>query len=110
MQGGLADIWKEKILENLEESLLEYETVGKFLADIREKFGEDNEEILKMAELKKLEQGEKIIGKFFQEFMRVVRGSRYKGRLLVKKFKKEINRMIHQKLIESERQPSSIKQ
>ena len=30
MQGGLADMWKENTLEDLEVGLLEYETVGEF--------------------------------------------------------------------------------
>jgi len=47
---------------------------------------------------------------FVQEFKRMKRGSRYKGRPLVEKFKRGINIMIHQRLMESEQQPSSIKQ
>ena len=41
--------------------MLEYETVGKFLADIRKEFGGEDEELVKVAELKRLEQGEKIM-------------------------------------------------
>lgn len=55
VQGGLANMWKENILENLEGGLLEYEIVGEFLADIRKEFEEDNEEMVKVAELKRLE-------------------------------------------------------
>jgi len=36
---------------------LEYETVREFLADIRKEFGGENEESVKVAELKRLEQG-----------------------------------------------------
>ena len=39
------------MLEDLEEGLLEYETVGKFLADIKREFGEGDEESIKVAEL-----------------------------------------------------------
>jgi len=39
-----------------------------------------------------------------------VRGSRYKERLLIEKFKKGIDRMIKRKLIEAERPPTSIEQ
>jgi len=39
----------------LERELLKYETVGKFLADIRKEFGGDNEKTLKVAELKRVE-------------------------------------------------------
>ena len=35
--------------------MLEYETVGKFLADIRKEFGGGDEELVKVAELKRLE-------------------------------------------------------
>ena len=55
------DIWKENTLKDLEEELLEYETVGKFLADIRKEFGGGDEELVKVAELKRLEQGEKTM-------------------------------------------------
>jgi len=45
-----------------------------------------------------------------QEFKRVVRGSRYEGRPLVKEFKKKINGEIRRKLMEAENLPASIKQ
>ena len=35
MQGELADVWKENVLEDLKEEALEYESVGKFLAAIK---------------------------------------------------------------------------
>ena len=47
---------------------------------------------------------------FVQEFRRVVRRSGYKRRPLVEEFKRDINRIICQKLIESEQQSSSIEQ
>jgi len=45
---------------------------------------------------------------FVQEFKRVVRGSRYEGRLLVEEFKRGVNGVIWRKLMEAENQPSSI--
>jgi len=68
MQGGLADVWKENTLKDLKEGLLEYETVGEFLADIRKKFGGGDEKLTKVTELKMLEQESKIIEEFVQEF------------------------------------------
>ena len=38
VQGGLADIWKENMLEDLEGGLLEYKTVGEFLAEKKKEF------------------------------------------------------------------------
>jgi len=51
----LADIWKENILKDLEVGLLEYETVGEFLMNIRKEFGEGEEKSVKVAELRRLE-------------------------------------------------------
>ena len=95
MQGGLVDIWKENMLEDLEGELLEYENVGEFLADIRKEFGGGDEKSVKVAELRRLEQRGKTIEKFIQEFRRAARESRYEGRLLVEEFKRRINGTIH---------------
>jgi len=38
VQGRSANVWKENTLEDLEGRLLEYETVGEFLANIRKEF------------------------------------------------------------------------
>ena len=48
-------MWKENVLEDLEEWLLEYETVEEFLAEIRKEFGEGDKESVKVAELRRLE-------------------------------------------------------
>jgi len=80
------------------------------LVDIKREFGERDKEVVKVAELKKLEQGRKTMEEFIQEFRRVARGSGYEGRSLVEEFKRGINGTIHQRLIKSEWQPSSIEQ
>ena len=80
---------------------MEYETVGEFLAYIKKKFGEKDKEMVKVTELKRIEQKGKTIEEFVQEFRRVARDSRYKGRLLVKEFKKGMNGNICQRLIKS---------
>ena len=56
MQGSLANIWKENILENLEVGVLEYEIIGEFLANLMKEFGEGDKEVVKVAKLKRLEQ------------------------------------------------------
>jgi len=43
------------VLENLETGVLEYETVGEFLVDIKKEFGGGDKELVKTTELKKLE-------------------------------------------------------
>ena len=65
--------------------------------------------MVKVTELRRLEQEGKTIEKFVQELRRVVRRSRYEGRLLIEEFKRRINRIIYQRLIKAECQPSSIK-
>jgi len=89
-------------LEDLEGEILEYETVGKFLADIKKEFGRGDEEIVKMVELKRLEQGRRTIEEFVQKFRRATKESGYEGRSLIEEFKQGINGTICQRLMESE--------
>ena len=95
-------------MEDLKVGLLESEIAEKFLTDIRKEFGGGDEESVKVVELKRLEQGEKTIKEFVQEFKRAARESRYEGRPLVEEFKRGINAMIYWRLMKSEWQPSSI--
>ena len=81
------NIWKENILEDLEGGLLEYKTVGEFLADIKKKFGGGDEELVKVAELQRLEQGSRMMEELIQEFRRAAKESRYEGCPLIKEFK-----------------------
>ena len=92
--GGSADIWKKNILEDLKGDSLEYETPGKFLADMKKKFGGGDEETVKVVKLKRIEQRRKTIEEFVQEFQRAARGSEYEGRPLVEEFKRGMNGTI----------------
>jgi len=56
VQGGVADVWKEIVIKDLEIRILEFETVGKFLEEIKKKFGGEVEELKKVTELKEVEQ------------------------------------------------------
>ena len=75
------------MLEDLEGELLEYETIEEFLTDIKRKLGGGDKESVKVAELQRLEQKNKTMEKFMQEFRRAVRKSRYEGRPLIEEFK-----------------------
>ncbi len=79
----------------MEGELLEYKIVGEFLENIKREFGGGDEETVKVAELKRLEQKKRIMEEFVQEFRRVVREYGYKEKLLVEKFKREMNGTIH---------------
>jgi len=63
---------------------------------------------MKVAELRKLEQGGRTMEEFMQEFKRAARESRYEGRPLVEEFKKGMNGGIQRKLMESENLLASI--
>ena len=102
IQGGSVDIWKENVMEELETGEMEYETVEEFLISLKKEFGSGEEESVKVAELRKLEQGERTMEEFVQEFKRAARGSGYEGRLLVEEFKRGMNGAIQRKLMEAE--------
>jgi len=97
-------------MENLESKSLSYAMVGKFLSDLKEEFNGGDDNIIKVTELKKVEQGSKIMEKFVQEFRRVVRESEYEERLLIEEFKRGMNKMIRRKSTETEQLSRSIKQ
>ena len=106
--GGSADVWKENVIEESESGEIKYETAEEFLMSLKKEFGGGGDELVKAAELRKLEQGGRMMEEFVQEFKRVARGSGYEGRPLVKEFKREINGGIRRKLIEVENLPASI--
>ena len=98
------------MLEELEAGELEFETVGEFLAEIKKEFGGGKEELVKVVELRKIEQGSRTMEEFVQEFKKAARGSGYEGRPLVEEFKRGINGAIRRKLMEAENQPGFIEQ
>ena len=80
------------------------------MAGLKKEFGEEDEKTVKKAELKRLEQGERMMEEFVQELRRAVRESGYEGRPLVEEFKRGMSRTIKRKLMEVERPPTSIEQ
>ena len=89
---------------------VEYKSAGEFLAGLKREFGGGDKKVVKVAKLRKLEQEERTMEEFIQEFRRVARGSGYEGCPLIEEFKRSMNTMIRRRLIEAERQPSSIEQ
>jgi len=81
-------------LEDLEIGLLEYEIAREFLAEIKKEFEGGDKEVVKVAELRRLEQREKIMEEFVQEFRKAARKSGYERRPLVEEFKRDVNRII----------------
>ena len=74
--------------------ILNYTIVREFLSDLKEEFSGEDNKIMKAAELKKVEQGNKTMNELVQEFRRVVRGSGYERQPLIEEFKREMNEVI----------------
>jgi len=104
------DIWKENVMEKLEVGEVEYESVEEFLTSLRKEFRGGEEESVKAAELRKLEQEGRTMEEFIQEFKRAARGSGYEGRPLMEEFKRGMNGGIQRKSMESENPLTSIEQ
>ena len=66
--------------------------------------------MVRVAELRKVEQGGRTMEEFVQEFKRAVRESGYERRPLVEEFKRGMNRGIRRKLMEAENLLASIEQ
>jgi len=77
---------------------------------IRNEFGETLEEERKVEQLQTIEQGERTYDKYVQEFEKVARGSGYKGRPLIKEFKRGSNGAIRRKLAKAEEPLSTIEE
>ena len=77
---------------------------------LRKEFGRGEEESVKAAELRKLEQGGRTMEEFVQKFKRAVRENRYEGWPLVEEFKRGMNKGIRRKLMEVENPLVSIEQ
>ena len=65
VQRGSADVWKENMMDELESGEVEYELVEEFLTCLKKEFGGGKEELVKVVELRKMEQG----GKTMEEFV-----------------------------------------
>ena len=55
VQGGSADVWKENVMEELESGEVEYESVEEFLTVLKKEFGGGEEELVKAAEIRRIE-------------------------------------------------------
>ena len=62
---------------------MEYKFVEEFLTSLKREFGGREEESVKVAKLRKLEQEGRTMEEFVQEFKRAARGSEYERRPLM---------------------------
>ena len=66
------------MLEDLKAEEVEFWLSGEFLLELKKEFEGRDKELVKVAELKRIEQGGKIMEEFVQEFKRAARESGYK--------------------------------
>jgi len=85
--GGIAEAWKDNLLDKLAKEESEVDLAEQLFAKIRNNFGEISEEERKIEQLRTIEQGGRICNKYVQEFKKVARRSSYEGRPLIKEFK-----------------------
>jgi len=108
VQGGVAEAWKDNLLDKLAKGELEVDTVEKLFTKIRNDFRETSEEERKIEQLRTIEQVGRTCNEYVQEFKKVARGSGYKGQPLIEEFKRGLNRAIKRKLAEAEEPPTTI--
>jgi len=110
VQGGVAEAWKDNLLDKLSKGKSEIETVEELFGKIRNKFGKTAEEERKIEQLRMIEQGEKTCNEYVQEFKKVVRESSYKGQSLIEEFKRGLSRALKRKLAEVENPSHTIEE
>jgi len=108
VQGGVAEVWKDNLLDELAKEKSEIKMTEGLFTKIRNKFGEISEEERKVKQLRTIEQGGRTCNEYVQEFKKVTRGGSYEGRPFIKEFKRGLNRAIRRKLAEAEELPSTI--
>jgi len=102
VQGGVAEAWKDNLMDELAKGESEVETVEQLFSKIRNDFGEMSEEERKIEQLQTIEQGGRTCDEYIQEFKKVTRGSGYEGRPLIEEFKRGLSGTIRRKLAEVE--------
>ena len=60
----LADIWKENLLKDLKLRKVKFGSTRKFLLELKKEFRGGDEELVKVAKLKRIEQEKKTIKEF----------------------------------------------
>ena len=78
VQGGVAEAWKDNLLDKLSKRKSEVEMTEELFSKMRNEFGETAEEERKVEQLRTIEQRRKTCNKYVQEFKKIARGSKYK--------------------------------
>jgi len=110
VQGGIAEAWKDNLLDELAKEESEVESAEQLFTKIRNNFGETSEEERKIEQLRTIEQRGRLCDKYVQEFKKVTRRSGYERRPLIEEFKRGLNGAIRRKLAEAEELPTTIRE
>ena len=108
VQRGIAEAWKDNLLDELAKRESEVESVEQLFTKIRNDFGKTSEEERKIEQLRTIEQGGRTCNEYIQKFKKVTRGNSYKRRPLIEEFKRGLNGSIRRKLAEAEEPPTTI--
>jgi len=108
IQGGVAEAWKDNLIDELAKGESEVEITEQLFSKIRNDFGETSEEERKIEQLRTIEQGNRTCNEYIQEFKKVARGSSYEGRPLIKEFRRGLSGVLRRKLAEAEEPPTTI--
>ena len=87
MQRGIAEVWKNNLLDELAKGESEVESAEQLFTKIRNNFRETLEEKRKIEQLRTIEQEGRTCDEYMQEFKKVTRGSSYERRPLIEEFK-----------------------
>ena len=79
VQRGMAEAWKNNLLDELLKGESEVEMVEELFSKMRNKFGEMAEKERKVEQLRTIEQRGRTYDEYIQEFKKIARGSGYKG-------------------------------
>jgi len=110
VQGEVAEVWKDNLLDELSKGESEVEIVEELFKKMKNEFRETGEEEKKVEQLRTIEQGGRTYDKYVQEFKKIARGSGYERWSLIEEFKRGLNGEIRKKLAEAESPPSSIEE
>jgi len=110
VQGGVAEVWKENVLEERRQGMSAVEIVEELFTKIQEEFREFDEESRKVDELRMLEQGGRTCDEYVQIFKKISRGSGYEERPLIEEFKRGLSGNIRRRLVEAEAPPATIEE
>jgi len=108
VQGGIAEAWKNNLLDELAKGESEVELAEQLFAKIRNDFGKTLEEERKIEQLRTIKQEGRTCDKYIQEFKKITRRSGYEGRPLIEEFKRRLNKAIRRKLAKAEEPPTTI--